>query len=523
MGMKQTVKNKLLRREWFTRYWERRLPRPPYEDLFRMAEGLAAQGVRFLYLEPPRRDKVRGLSSFEKHRLDHWIFDFNDIAKEKDRLARIYGPDTDLEDLAQLFDGAVVVQQGPRKGLLDYRSPRVNILGGQRFTPGQPEHCRNHIHIFGACTVRGTGVADEETIAAFLQRQLNAWSPNTYTVYNNGIGMGSGLEDDIVHLSQFHYAAGDVVVLCNYISAEFEGLCAQAGIPFRACSPIFNRPHNHGEWFTDDTFHTTAAGNRAISDCLFRILVDDQYVTPQADVPVTQAAPVEKPRAKTDFPALAESAELRAYLDSLQAHRVPGFADKHIGGIVMNCNPFTLGHRYLIESSAAKVDHLYIFVVEENKSFFDFADRIQLVRQGTADLPNVTVLPSGKFIISSVTFPGYFNKDHLTDATIDTSMDVDLFGLFIAPELNIRIRFVGEEPLDPVTRQYNESMRRRLPLYGVAFSEIARKESGSQVISASRVRRMLEAKDLTGLSALVPDTTLRYLQDRFGAEGQAHG
>ena len=63
----------------------------------------------------------------------------------------------------------------------------------------------------------------------------------------------------------------------------------------------------------------------------------------------------------------------------------------------MNCNPFTLGHRYLIEQASEKVDHLYVFVVEEDKSFFPFSDRIGLVKKGTADLKNITVKPSGKY------------------------------------------------------------------------------------------------------------------------------
>jgi [citrate (pro-3S)-lyase] ligase len=72
-----------------------------------------------------------------------------------------------------------------------------------------------------------------------------------------------------------------------------------------------------------------------------------------------------------------------------------------IGAVVMNCNPFTLGHRYLIEYAASKVTHLYIFAVEEDKSIFPFKDRFDLIKAGTAGLKNSTVLPSGKFIISA--------------------------------------------------------------------------------------------------------------------------
>ena len=186
------------------------------------------------------------------------------------------------------------------------------------------------------------------------------------------------------------------------------------------------------------------------------------------------------------------------------------------GSIVMNCNPFTLGHRYLIEYAAKQVDTLYIFVVEENRSYFPFNDRLELVRKGTEDISNVVVLPSGNFIISATTFPGYFYKDNLKDVKIDCSNDINVFAQYIAPALNIRIRFAGEEPLDPVTNQYNSGMKELLPKYGMEFCVIERKKDndGVQVISASRVRKLFEAGDFAALKNLVPNSTLSYLVER---------
>lgn len=109
----------------------------------------------------------------------------------------------------------------------------------------------------------------------------------------------------------------------------------------------------------------------------------------------------------------------------------------------MNCNPFILRHRYLIEYESECVERLYVFVVEEDRSVFPFTDRIELVRKGTSDLKNVTVLPSGKFIISSLIFEEYFNKSLLQESTVDPSMDVELFGKEIAPALGITVRFAG--------------------------------------------------------------------------------
>jgi [citrate (pro-3S)-lyase] ligase len=206
---------------------------------------------------------------------------------------------------------------------------------------------------------------------------------------------------------------------------------------------------------------------------------------------------------------------LDSYLSKLQETRFSVCG--RVGTIVMNCNPFTLGHRYLIEQAALRVRHLFIFVVEEDKSIFPFKERLELVKRGTSDIANVTVLPSGNFIISSLTFVDYFGKSELQDKIIDSTLDVELFGKYIAPTLGVTVRFVGEEPFDTVTRQYNEAMKTILPKFGVELIEIPRKETGGGVISASRVRKLLDINEWEEISAIVPSTTLEYLKCR--AEG----
>jgi len=181
----------------------------------------------------------------------------------------------------------------------------------------------------------------------------------------------------------------------------------------------------------------------------------------------------------------------------------------------MNCNPFTLGHRYLVEYASAKVDKLYIFVVEEDRSKFKFADRFKLVQAGVKDFANVEVIPSGKFIISQQTFSGYFNKENLQDVAVDSSEDVEIFAREIAPTLGINIRFVGQEPEDTVTNQYNENMRRILPQYNIDFCEIPRREIGGQVISAKKVRAALAERDFDKIKMLVPQTTYDFLKENF--------
>jgi [citrate (pro-3S)-lyase] ligase len=207
--------------------------------------------------------------------------------------------------------------------------------------------------------------------------------------------------------------------------------------------------------------------------------------------------------------------DIRVYLNNLKNHKQ---VTHNNGSIVMNCNPFTLGHRYLIEYAATNVEHLYIFVVEENKSEFSFTDRYELIKKNTKDLKNVTVLPSGKFIISSITFDSYFGKSQITEeraAEQDVSFDLLIFAVAIAPILNITKRFVGQEPFDHVTRHYNEEMKQILPEYGCKVIEIPRLEENGSAVSASRVRKLLKEGNFEEIKKIVPKATLNYLKQIF--------
>ena len=180
------------------------------------------------------------------------------------------------------------------------------------------------------------------------------------------------------------------------------------------------------------------------------------------------------------------------------------------GAIVMNCNPFTLGHRYLIKTAASMVDHLYVFVVSEDRSRFSFEDRFEMVRRGTFDVENLSLLPSGDYMISQATFPTYFIKDTADAESIYAELDLTLFASRIAPALGITKRFVGTEPYCKLTRSYNEVMKELLPKDGIEVVEIERLGG----ISASRVREALDIGDIPALDELVPATTEEYLKER---------
>ena len=182
------------------------------------------------------------------------------------------------------------------------------------------------------------------------------------------------------------------------------------------------------------------------------------------------------------------------------------------GVIVMNANPFTRGHQYLIEQAAQQVEHLFVIPVKEDKSLFRYAERKAMMenfitQQPSAITQKITICDGSDYAISAATFPTYFLKK-LDDAA-DTQMrlDLDIFRRHIALALGATIRFVGSEPDDALTRRYNELMREMLP----DVREIERLQENGEVVSASKVRKALENGDFQRAAALVPPTTIPYL------------
>ena len=196
-----------------------------------------------------------------------------------------------------------------------------------------------------------------------------------------------------------------------------------------------------------------------------------------------------------------------AYLRGLEKTKTEGRS----AALVMNANPFTLGHQYLVETAAAACDTLHLFVVSEDASLVPFAVRKRLVAEGVRHLSNVVLHDSGPYIISNATFPSYFLKDETAVIEGHARLDLAVFTK-IAAVLNVTARYVGEEPASQVTGLYNQIMKEQLPKAGIHCIIVPRKQAGGKAISASTVRQCLQNGDWESLKALVPATTLEYFR-----------
>lgn len=182
-----------------------------------------------------------------------------------------------------------------------------------------------------------------------------------------------------------------------------------------------------------------------------------------------------------------------------------------IGAVVANCNPFTNGHRYLLEQALQECDYLHLFVLSDNRSYFPADVRFELVRKGIAGLDRIILHHTSDYMISAATFPTYFFKEKTDGEKANCRLDLELFGEKIAKALHITKRFVGTEPTCQVTGSYNEEMKKMLPDFGIKVCEITRMEHAGKAVSASEVRRCLAQGEPERIRELVPEAVYEYL------------
>lgn len=439
-------------------------------------------------------------------------------AYEKD-LKEIFGNKYSKEYVEAIGKIPQVIAKGNEYCHEDYRSKYINVVGGKRITCFQPTKFKGTIHIYGRCGVFGYAVEDEDCLPSQLQKLLIENGISEYRVVNHGLWGGT---DDYLDHNFLKECAGfkpeDIVLFYRrHFDKKLLSHFMENGVWYTEITDEWHQSPIAKYCFYDKPGHMGAAGYKLVAELIFADLKAHEF----------RAKSVEPELIKNlDTPALTEylktmgkskfDDEIQQYTTGILAQYPLTDKTRNNGSIVMNCNPFTKGHRYLIEYAAKRVDRLYIFVVEEDHSFFKFKDRFEMVIKGTKDIENVVVVPSGKFIISSLTFPEYFMKDYVKEKNFDVSMDVETFCKYIAPPLNIKKRFAGEEPFDPVTSNYNENMKKILPDYKMEFCEIPRLEiTGNRVVNATEVRRLLKEKKFIEISEYVPETTLQILKSKY--------
>ncbi|MCM1233362.1 MAG: adenylyltransferase/cytidyltransferase family protein [Ruminococcus flavefaciens] len=394
----------------------------------------------------------------------------------------------------------VKINDGYQKFLSNYHSTYFNTdLFGHRVVVDAPKSSKHKIWLFGSCVFSGYVEEDAYTVASLLQKLVNKKEYGLYEVVDVSCD-NTFCSNNYNQILEKKIEQDDIVVIHGIY---FTGKNKKIIVDMEKIANSFGEK----SYCWDLPEHSSRSVLKIITETIFSHIQEDMTIT------------------KLEYQFRVEQdleIQINSFLNNIKAQistnkKYQCFcknkAEKgKIGAIVMNCNPFTYGHKYLIETAVRLVDFLFIFVVEEDKSIFSFDDRIQMVSEGTREFENVLVLPSGKFMISTVTFPGYFMKENPELECYDTFLDLKIFAHYIAPALKIQMRFVGEEPFDPVTEQYNRDMNILLAEKDILVLEIPRLKNGKDIISATKVRQLLKERNYKELEQYVPSSTLNIIK-----------
>ena len=391
--------------------------------------------------------------------------------------------------------------------LADSNNPYCKVINGLRYTANKNKDYLNKINIFGACIVYGAVVDDDNTIPSLIQKKINT-TKYSYEVENYG-ARAIDFYENIRTADSLNIRKDDIFIFV--VSPKERKSLEKIGINnIHKFSDVINSHPLLHDYFMGEPVHCNAKANKIISDYIFKFLVN--YLKYENNKPeLIKSSQIIK---TNDY---NKNHELIKYLKFLKLKKRN---TKNNGAIMMNCNPFTYGHLKLIEYASKKVETLYVFVVQEDKSYFKFQDRLKMVIESCKSIPNVVVLQSGTIFGTFMTFQAYFEKETNADVEVDASLDIELFASYVAPILNISKRFVGDEPVDKVTQQYNKDLQEILPSYDIDVYIIPRFQIDNQIISAKTVRQAIKEKDTILLKKIVPPATYSIIKEKYLERGE---
>lgn len=375
-----------------------------------------------------------------------------------------------------------------------------NFANGFRVVQNNKMDAAHNMYFFGSCISCGGWARDEDTFCNRIASEISDYY-NVYSKTNNILGMNFVMRE-------CNFKANDVVFIFMEEQIRYT---KKSNLYYINIGKYLSDVPELGRHILDGMWqHIDKVAQKIIAEKIVDFIKDNDFLNGEVNTQRTEFTLSHYRKTPMSI-KMYHDKNLAIWLRSMKK------TDKTAvnGAIVMNCNPMTLGHMYLVEQARKQVDYLYLFIVEEDASEFSFSDRIDIVRHNVEEMKNVIVQASGKYVLSAITLNGYFSKSEFKGDSIDASDDLELF-LTISKYMNITYRFVGSEPEDKFTRLYNEAMKEKLPEYGVDVIEIERLKNGDRIISASDVRKFIADKNWDAIKKIVPPYTYRYIIDKFG-------
>lgn len=374
--------------------------------------------------------------------------------------------------------------------MADYESELMNIKDGVRETANQIEDNLHNIFVFGNSTTFGYYTADDETIASYLQEYVAPYKYNVHNyatvndtllnIYNRVINTGI-CDNDIVVIGIPKGFLGNSVFLFPHIDTT-EGFYT----------------HTEKENLIDRA-HLTAYGNSWIAEMIFHGLEKDMTFFDTNDETIESQVEV----LIEDF-----KKEHELFADDLQ-----------IGASVMSCNPFTSGHRYLVELGSRMFDYFVVFLMQEGMNLvFDKEECENLVRVGVQDLDNVIVVPMSD-VFSYQTFWPEYNDIMLRHSKnyvgLNTYNLLNVVGKAFK-QLNVKHFLCGIETDDNITRQHIVQAKTVFPQNDINVICIPRKQmkDNKLSISGTECRRMLAEGEYDKLNGFLQPQVIDYIKEK---------
>ena len=358
--------------------------------------------------------------------------------------------------------------------LEDVSSKYLNVNNGFRKTFYQCNNPIQNIYLFGSCFFIGPLVEDKYTIASLLQKKL---IDNGYNINVINCGVWGNLYE---RMTDIEFCANDIII----VEARIPGR------PYLDWDTVADKYLVTAEECTNHITHCNHTANKKFADGLYDFI--SSYLANNS-----QSKTKCLPTIKFDWGIAIKKHYLDYFFSNINLKKY-----NKIGSIVMNCNPFTLGHEFLIKSALKIVD----------LSLFNFFDRLLMIYNAVKKYNNIYIVPSGRFILSNRTFPEYFIKIEDSNLVDNVLFDIEIFAKFIAKPLDIKYRFVGEECNDKVTLEYNNAMKIILPKYNIKLIEFKRHAKNNRIISASLIRDAMKNNNKSIIQNYLPDSTLKYFK-----------
>lgn len=376
-----------------------------------------------------------------------------------------------------------------------------NAKNRRRRTCYQPKEYVGTIYFIGTCTMIGACVEDQNTIESYLQKTLLD-KGYLYRVENCGsmIREDSGIDRRLEEIDCF--GENDIVVY------QPSGMRMTVGTKRISLEKIFEQYNIPDTWVADGYTHCGHKANKLISDSVFE-LIEPGLIRSKKDG-YNRKVDINIRDIMKDYIRVKY---LDYYFPSFQIEKY-----STVGAVVVNCSPFHIGHRYLIEQAKKEVAVLIIFVLMDDQSLFSFEERFHLVAEGTKDIENVFVVPSQDFILSKNNFPEHYTKKYVMGTAVNAEYDIDVFADYIADKLHITHRFAGEGAQGRINKVYYDAMRKILPQKGIRFVEIPRLVINGERVCTRQIQKYLEDGEYDKAFSLVPESTKQYLTGLLNLE-----